>query len=338
MRFTILFFLLISAFVGQAQPVKWNAKKHFTVVSYNVENLFDTLDTQGKNDEEFTPAGQNQWNTQRYYKKIDDLSKVLTSINPGKLPDLIGLIEIENIAALNDLAAGSKLAKAKYKTVLVEGPDPRGIDCGLMYRPSSFKYLSHKAVPVVIEPSNRRTRDILYVKGLVSKDTVHVFVNHWTSRRGGEEESEGKREQCARALKNQVDSILKINSNSNLLIMGDFNDEPVDESLREVLGAKAVNESTELVNLMATPDQQGKGTYYFKGEYNMLDNLIVSKNLTTKTTGFRLYENTGYIFNPDFICFTNKNGDKSPSKTYGGKNYYGGYSDHFPVFMVFYRK
>ena len=94
---------------------------------------------------------------------------------------MVGLVEVENINVLNDLAGNSRLVKAKYKTILVEGPDPRGIDCGLMYRPSSFKYLSHKAVPVAFESSNRRTRDILYVKGLVSKDTVHVFVNHWSS-------------------------------------------------------------------------------------------------------------------------------------------------------------
>ena len=151
-------------------------------------------------------------------------------------------------------------------------------------------------------------------------------------RRGGEEESEGKRDQCAMTLKHQVDSIIKMNPKSNILIMGDFNDEPSDSSIHDVLGAQAPGQPAKLINLMGVLDQQGKGTYYFKGVYNMLDNLIVSKNLTTKTSGFRLFENTGYIFNPDFICFTNKNGDKSPSRTYGGKKYYGGFSDHFSCF------
>jgi predicted extracellular nuclease len=338
MRYPIVLSFILISFISFSQPAKWNSKKQFTVVSYNVENLFDTLDTKGKSDEDFTPSGNYQWNSQRYYKKINDLAKVLSSVNPGKFPDLIGLIEIENINVLKDLASSKNIAKAKYQVILVEGPDPRGIDCGLMYRASSFKYLSHKAIPIRLEPSNKRTRDILYVKGLVSKDTVHVFVNHWTSRRGGEEESEGKRDQCALALKHQVDSIIQVNPNSNVLIMGDFNDEPSDASIHDILGAHAPNEPSLLINLMAGLDQQGKGTYYYKGEYNMLDNLIVTKNLTTKKAGFRLYENTGYIYNPEFICFTNKNGDKSPSRTYSGKNYYGGYSDHFPVYMIFYRK
>ncbi len=338
MRYFLLFIALIINLLTFSQPQKWNSKKFLTVVSYNVENLFDTIDVAGKSDEDFTPGSNYKWNSQRYYKKIDDLSKVLASVNPGKFPDLVGLVEIENINVLNDLAANKQLAKAKYKTILVEGPDPRGIDCGFMYRPSSFKYLAHKVVAVVLEPSNRRTRDILYVKGLVNKDTVHVFVNHWTSRRGGEDESEGKREQCALALKKQVDSVMHVNPASNILIMGDFNDEPSDVSIHDILGARTPEQPAKLINLMGILDQQGKGTYYFKGEYNMLDNLIVSQNLTTKSSGFRLYENSGYIFNPDFICFTNKNGDKSPSRTYGGKNYYGGYSDHFPVYMIFYRK
>lgn len=336
----ITFIFAISLFLNAySQPENWKNKKYFTVVHYNVENLFDTVDTPSKSDSEFTPQSKKQWNTKRYNKKLTDIAKVISSINSKELPEIIGLTELENISVLNDLVKEPTLAAANYKPLLIEGPDPRGIDCGLLYRPDVFNYISHEAIIVRFPfAKNQRTRDILYVKGTVNKDTVHFFVNHWSSRRGGEKESEIKRVTCATVLKTHVDSIRSQDETANIIIMGDFNDEPSNKSLDIVLDAGTPAQNRDFTNLMYDQHNQGKGSYYYRGKFNMLDNFIVSKPLISKSKGFRLYEPTAYIYEPDFLVYKNKNGDLSPSKTYGGKNYYGGYSDHFLIYTILYEK
>jgi predicted extracellular nuclease len=338
-KFYLVLFIVLCGTVAGAQPEKWKNQKYFTIMSYNVENLFDTINDPKKNDNEFTPTSEKQFNSAKYFKKLTMLSEVISSINSNELPELIGLCEIENLTVLNDLVAASNLKPGKYKIVHEEGPDPRGIDCALLYRPDAFTYIDHKTLEVRFPfAKNKRTRDILYVKGLVKKDTLHIFVNHWSSRRGGKEKSEPKRLQNATVLKNQTDSIYQINSEARIIILGDFNDSPSDKSLYEVLEAGKLTDKKNLTNLMYELHNEGKGTYYYRGVYNMIDNLIVSRNLCEKKEGFRLYEPKGWIYNPDYICYTNKNGDKSPNKSYGGKNYFGGYSDHFPIYTIFYEK
>jgi len=336
---SLLMILFFGIQISVAQPASWKAKKYFTITGYNVENLFDTIDVAGKSDEEFTSNGEKNWNTERYNQKIENISKVISGINGYELPEIVGLIEIENNAVLKDLVASQNLSKGNYQIVHEEGPDPRGIECALIYRPDEFKYLSHKAIEVRFPFSeNRRTRDILYVKGLVKKDTLHVFVNHWTSRRGGEDASEIKRMQSASVLKHATDSILAINPNASIFIMGDFNDEPTSQSIAETLDAGKPADNKTLTNLLYDKSATGLGSYYFKDSFNMLDNMIVSKALMQKKKGLHLFENTAWIYNPDYICYTQKDGIKSPSKTYGGKKYFGGYSDHFPVYTIFYTK
>lgn len=346
--------LMLTFATSIAQPAKWNNKQFFTIMSYNVENLFDTINTEGKNDVEFTPIGKKNWTSARYNEKLQHLAEVIAAINPTneQFPDIVAIVEAENIDVLRDLASQPAISNANYKCILEEGPDSRGIDCGLMYNPKTFNYLSHRAINVRLRPNNQRTRDILYVKGLSGKDTLHIFVNHWSSRIGGVEKTANKRNQCADALKQVTDSILKKDPQSNIMIMGDFNDEPDNESVYEILEAKEPSRYSKLNNIMYDLQQKnkgkfGSGTYYYKGIYSMLDNLIVSRQLLTRTKGFRIYNEydnskkqeypTGYIFSPDFISFTNNNGDKEPSRSYSGK-YYGGYSDHYPVYMIFYKK
>ena len=344
MKHNFASFLIVAALTANAQPDKWSSKKFFTVMSYNVENLFDTLDTAGKDDVEFTPGGKKNWTSERYHTKLKHLSEVIAAVNPenGQFPDIVGIIEAENIAVLKDLAAQEAISAAGYECILEEGTDNRGIDCGLMYNPKTFKYLSHRSIRVKLRPSGQTTRDILYVKGMVDKETLHIFVNHWPSRVGGKQQTENKRTQCADRLKEITDSLIKAEPQCNILIMGDLNDEPTDESVYEILQAKETSQYSRLNNIMYALQNKnkgkfGSGTYYYKGEYSMLDNLIVSNPLLTRTSGFRLYENTGYIFAPDFISFKESNGDIAPSRSYSGK-YYGGYSDHYPVYMIFYKK
>jgi len=332
----LLLFITLNAF---SQPEKWKNKKYFTAVSYNVENLFDTINDPTKNDNEFTPNTEKNYNTDRYFKKIENISSVIQSINKNELPEIIGLVEVENKSVLKDLVASNNLKSGNYQIIIEEGPDPRGIDCAFLYRPDVFKYINHKTLPVIFPfANNSRTRDILYIKGMVHKDTLHVFVNHWSSRRGGAEKSEPKRIMSAKVLRENIDSILSKDTQAQILIMGDFNDEPSNASLKKILSAGKASDTLPMVNLMYEISEEGKGTYYYKGEYNMLDNFVVSKNLTTKTKKFRLYKNQGWIYKPEFICFTHKNGDKAPSRTYGGNNFYGGFSDHFPIYTLFYEK
>ena len=336
-RLLIVLLFACICLTGMAQPIKWKNRKYFTVVSYNVENLFDTVDNPHKNDNAFLPDSKKAYNTEKYFRKIENIATVIHSINSSELPEIVGLTEVENRAVLVDLISNNKLKKANYQIILEEGPDPRGIECALLYRPDEFAYISHKAIEVRFE-SNRRTRDILYVKGIVKRDTVHLFVNHWTSRRSGTAVSEKKRKHIAKVLKFNIDSLLLLNIHSKIIIMGDFNDEPIDKSLYEVLDAGSIKESKLMINLMFDLQKQGIGSYYYRGKYLMLDNLIVTTNLTLNPKGFRLFENRGWIYMPDFMCYTHKNGDKAPAKSYGGSNYYGGFSDHFPIYTIFYQK
>ena len=198
-----------------------------------------------------------------------------------------------------------------------------------------FFLLHSEAVPVRIQGNEKfKTRDILYVKGLL-KDSVelHVFVNHWSSRRGGQSESEHKRILAANTLKNKSDSILFIDPNANIIFMGDFNDYPTNTSIVEILDAKSVDASkkNEFVNLLAPHHSRGKGTYNYRGEWGVLDQIIVSPALVQgKTIGVK--DKKAHILYEDFLLYEHPSGDKTPSKTYGGPNYYGGYSDHLAVY------
>lgn len=304
-------------------------KRKATLVFYNVENLFDTIDDPKINDEEFLPQSDKHWNSKRYNKKINDLAHVISSIDTLELPEFVGLAEIENRQVLKDLIHSKYLAPGKYQIVHVDSPDKRGIDVALLYRKGEFRELSHEAIHV--DPGFA-TRDILYVYGKLGKDKIHLFVNHWPSRWGGQEKSEPNREVAAQTLKNKVDEILSKDPQAKIIIMGDMNDEPTDKSIAEVLGAKSPTAKAQLHDLMIPLDEQNKGTYSYRGNWDMLDNLIVTNSLL-RGKGFVVTDQLGQIFHAKWMEYTNKNGEMSPNRTYGGPNYYGGISDHFPVYM-----
>ncbi len=310
--------------------------KH-TVVFYNVENLFDTIDDPGKNDSEFTPQHEKNWNSTRYIKKLEDLSRVLSSIDTVSLPVLVGLAEIENNLVLNDLIRTPLLEKANYRFVWEEGPDERGIDCALLYRPDYFRIDTIAFLPVTIDSfPDFNTRDILYTAGWLENDYLHIFVCHWPSRRSGEETSEGERIGTANVLRLAVDRLIAADPEARVLIMGDMNDEPANRSLRESLGAlpnqTLPQSKTALVNLMYDEFELGKGSYSFRGDWNMIDNLVVSVSLITNEKGFRTRLDDGHIFHQPFMEYKNDRGELSPNRTYG-RSYYGGISDHFPVYL-----
>lgn len=332
MNIKISLLVISGAILFSCTSVKKSLRREYTVGSYNVENLFDTVDDPKIPDEEFLPESEKKWDNERYQKKLTDLAQVISEVNPAEMPEVVGLVEVENQTVLEDLVGAGKL-NGRYAIIHEESPDYRGIDVALIYRKDAFKEIGHETLPVVFSDDPEfKTRDILHVTGKIRNKIVHVFVNHWPSRIGGEEKTEPKRILAASVLRKKVDQILAANPKARIIIMGDMNDEPANKSLNETLGAAATDSGTTLVNLMMPDDAAGKGTYFYNGNWNMLDNLIVSETVL-KGKGMMVEGKKGNIFSNDWMIFTNKKGDKTPNRSYVGNKYVGGVSDHFPVYF-----
>ncbi|MBN2806791.1 MAG: endonuclease/exonuclease/phosphatase family protein [Prolixibacteraceae bacterium] len=328
---------IIALFLMASCQTLTKVQAPLTLAFYNVENLFDTIDAPNKIDEEFMPGEPKNWNTERYNKKLTDLSKVIAAIDPVKLPVLLGVCEIENDAVLKDLAAQALLKKAHYNIVWNDGPDERGIDCALLYQPSVFQVLK-TAFLQIVDPNDPDflTREVVYVEGSMNGEIFHVLVNHWPSRRGGDEASEPNRILAASVVKNKVSEIFAANPAANIIIMGDMNDEPSNNSLAKVLEAKPNTQKAsdqQLVNLMYDEFEKGEGSYNYRGDWNMIDNLLISGALINKTKGLKSKADNGFVFRQSFMEFKNDQGEISPNRTYG-RDYYGGISDHFPIYMI----
>ena len=333
MRITNLFWLVLALFLGSCTSEKRSLKNEYTIVSYNVENLFDTVDDPKIADEEFLPESEKKWDIVRYQKKLNDLSRVISEVNAKELPEIVGLVEIENRTVIEDLIQTEPLKDQGYTIIHEESPDFRGIDVALIYRKDAFHEIMHETLPVVF-PDNPefKTRDILHVTGQIKNITVHIFVNHWPSRVGGDEKTEPKRVLAASVLKAKIDDILAADPKALIIIMGDMNDEPTNKSLVEILGAKSPDSGAKLVNLMIPDDTSGLGTYFYSGNWNMLDNLVVSDELISGKR-FHIVDQKGFIYSSNWMIYTNKSGDKTPNRSYVGSKYVGGVSDHFPVYL-----
>ncbi len=332
-KYFLLFFVL-SVFSLSAKK----EKKRFRIVSYNVENYFDTEDTPGKQDEEFLPNGRRHWNKKKYYKKQANISKVIASIGGWTPPAIVGLLEVESEKAIRDLVKYSPLKNLKYKYIHYESPDKRGIDVAMLYQPYQFKPFLKKRIEVRSHKLRITTRDLLYVAGVLpNKDTLHLFLCHFPSRRGGKMKSEPKRIFVAQFLKSKVDSIMKSQKNPRIVIMGDFNDTPRNTSIKKVLNAhkpKSNIQSNQLYNLSTQFQEKGKGTYKFRGKWQILDQFIVSGSLLNTENSLSLRASDMHIFSPKFLLKKDRTylGVK-PYRTYLGMRYNKGYSDHLPIYL-----
>lgn len=333
--FSGLFICLIFSDCKNNKAVQIDLDKTYRIGFYNVENLFDTLDNPDKFDDDFTPTGKLEWNTDRYIKKLHALDKVVAGMD---YPTLLGLCEVENEAVLKDFILKTGLSKHDYGIVHYESPDKRGIDCALLYQKKFFKVLTSDKIRIDFSKEieeNYTSRDIVYIKGLfLNTFTFHVFVNHWPSRRGGLKNSEPKRLHVAKYLKKATDKIFVEDPNANIVIIGDMNDEPANNSILNTLGAGALPDhpaTTRLYNCMAKLDQQNKGTYNYRGNWNLLDNIITSSNLLDPKSKINVIKPT--IFRESWMMYKNPKYGETPNRTYGGPNYYGGYSDHLPVYV-----
>ncbi len=329
------FIHLVTAVLIVAIVFAQDEKRNFKIVSYNVENYFDTEDNPDTNDEEFLPGGMRGWNNVKYAQKQSNIAKTLVAIGGWEAPAVVGLCEIESEKAMRDLTRYSTLKNLDYKYIHHESPDARGIDVALMYQPHRFKPFYDEAIPITAF----KTRDILYVAGTIAatNDTLHLFVCHFPSRLGGELESEERRVTVASRLKEKVDSIFHATSTANIVIMGDFNDHPSNSSILNTLDANPLNEGFEndkLYNLAFLPEEKGKGTHKHQGEWGMLDQMIISGNLLNATSGVSTSVNDFRVFEADFLLEDDKAFlGKMPKRSYIGMKFNGGFSDHLPVVL-----
>lgn len=329
----IILFLCLCCLVGVTY-----AQEPFRVLFYNVENLFDCQHDSLKNDSEFLPDAVKAWTQTKYNDKLEKIAKVIIATSDKNVPDLVGLCEVENDHCLSDLTQHSPLREAGYRYVMTNSPDQRGIDVALLYQRGSFKLLGNQSIRIPNEEIEcPPTRDILHVTGQVlSGDTLDVFVCHMPSRSGGEEKSEPFRLFTAQILNIAVDSVLSARQHPNVLIMGDFNDYPTNNSIAKVLGAVAPEGEVQAKKLYNLMDGRKDGTYRYRGEWGILDQLIVSGFLLQGHDGMRTsYEKAQIVKHPFLLEEDNKYGGTTPSRTYWGAKYHGGYSDHLPVCIDF---
>ncbi len=308
----------------------------FSFAFYNVENLFDTIDDPNIADEKYLPDSKVAWNTERYLHKLDNMSKVMKSIDTAGFPAMFGLCEVENIDVVRDLVNHTSLKKAGYYIIHKDSPDGRGIDVALLYNPEVFTPINVSyIVPNFPTEPELTTRDILYTKGVINKtDTLHVFINHWVSRWGGQEKTEPMRIQIAKTIKGLTDSILNMQPNANIIIAGDLNDNPTDISIFNTLEAKEVLDKPDdktLYNLSIRQFKEGNGSLYYKS-WDMFDQIIVSTSMLTGKNGLKVNSPDQIVFKEDWMLYQPKKGPARPSRTSAGR-YYGGYSDHLPVMV-----
>jgi predicted extracellular nuclease len=336
--FIVFGFFQFKYFNGKFIPAVETAGKCNTISVgfYNLENLFDTIDDPIVDDAEFLPSSKNEWNTYRYEKKIHNMSRVILAMNDGNACDMLGVCEIENVNVVNDLLKDEQLKKIPFGVVHYDSPDARGIDVALIYRTDKFIIIGSKPLKVDYDQKDFKTRDILWVQALYKKDTINVFVNHWPSRRGGPEESEPKRVAAATVLANHIAILKNSNPNCKIVCIGDFNDEPNDKSISQVLNAKANADNLcatclfDPMNILKT--KYKLGSHYYKGEWSMFDQIIFSNNLAMP----EYFENdlkAVKILKEEWMLKVDTYNDKmQPSRTFEGPKYNGGYSDHLPVF------
>jgi len=321
--------------VSQTNEVNGNQPEvratDFTVMFYNVENLFDIYDDPKTGDEDFTPSGKLNWTQERYEAKLEKLAEVIDDV-PGELPALVGFAEIENRKVLEDLIKEDKLSVSKYRIIHKDSPDERGIDAAAIVDTSrlSVEYFNFTTINLPND-EDPYTRDLLYIKGKSNGEVIHFFVNHWPSRGGGQEETEKNRIAVANVLESQINKIQEIDPKAKILIMGDFNDHPDNKSIQTVLNA-GVEKSNRLYNYMFDYHANKEGSYWYKGEWGALDQFIGSQNLKNSTKGWGA-DKAHFLKDPK-VLFTDKEGIQRPNRTYAGEKYTGGYSDHLAIYIA----
>ena len=340
MKSNKLFLLFIALFIGLSSYAQNKPLNAYVIGFYNLENLFDTIDDPIKNDAQFLPDGDYTWGTMKYTNKLQKMAYAISQM-PKNLA-ILGVSEIENINVLEDLVKEPAISNRKLKPILIEGPDKRGIDVGLLYNTKLFKPTNITSTRMQSELENFFTRDQLCISGILDGEEIHVIVVHWPSRSGGQQRSIPRRAEAARTTKHICDSLFAINPNAKIVVMGDLNDDPIDPSVTTELGVKSKIEETkqsELFNTTYAFYKQGIGTLAYKDQWNLFDQIIISQawlNSNRKTLSYWKTE----IFNKDFLKQQEGRYKGYPLRTHASGVWTNGYSDHFPclIWVVKYKK
>ena len=342
-RTTLILILFIIPVLASGQ----GDMKAGLIAFYNLENLFDTIDSENVDDEEFTPEGLNKWTSEKYHIKIDRLAEAISRIGEDEGikggPAVLGVCEIENRAVLQDLISHPLLKSSNYQIVHYNSPDLRGVDVALLYRSRFFKVTSSDSPELkIFNEKNERvyTRDQLVVSGLFDGEKMSFIVNHWPSRSSGESVTRPRRNEAAALTRHLADSILRTEKNARIVIMGDLNDDPVNESVRQIL--KASDEpgrlkEGELYNAMFPLFRQGIGSLYYRDGVNLFDQIIITPALLGNDySTYKFYK--ARVFNKPFLTQPDGQYKDYPFRTYVGPTFQGGYSDHFPVYIIIVKK
>lgn len=324
--------LLLSISRGESFSQRGD-EQSLKIMFYNVENFFDIYDDPVTDDDEFLPGGDRRWNKKKYRTKINSLFKVISAAGEWSPPAIIAFCEVENRRVLDDLVKGTNLAKFNYGIIHQDSPDPRGIDVCMIYREKVIDILSWRyLIPVIAEGQAFRSRSILYVSCLAGNDSLHLFINHWPSRRGGVLAGESLRESIVMMLREKLDSLASAPGRcKKIILMGDFNATPEDNVIRML--SAPYESGLSIVNL-SEEQSSVKGTYRYRGIWEMIDQVMVSDFLLNCREGIYTTHDMFRSFEPDFLLKKDPvYPGMSPLSTYSGFRYQGGFSDHLPVLL-----
>ena len=343
----VLIFLLIIPLMSCAQ-----GKRSYVIGFYNLENLFDTYHDEGKNDYEYLPDGANQWTEAKYAKKLHNMASVIRAMKDENKVwhALLGVSEIENRHVLEDLVSQPEIAEANYQIVHYDGPDRRGVDVALLYRPNQFKVLESKSIPFDFNSSIEfslneeekayfRTRDILMVRGMLGNEMFAVFVAHLPSRIGGK--GNDLRSRGGEIMYQESMKLMEAYPDIKIVAMGDMNDNPTDPSMAVYMhGKENIDEvgKEDFFSPFVSMLKSGYGSLAYQGEWNIYDIIVVNANLC-RGEGLKIRPIVkkkfyGRIFNPPFMTQQEGPYAGTPFRTFSGGAFIGGYSDHYPTYIV----
>mgnify|MGYP002858883884 CR=1 FL=1 len=317
MNYRFLLALLLACHQLTINSQTSNLKSQITFVELNCENLFDWRHDEGKADLEFTPDGNRHWTPKRYWRKVNDIGRVILSC-ADELPDVVVLLEVENDSAVNSLVRHSLLRNARYDYLMTESPDVRGLDVALLYRQEAFRPLCYDAIEVAPLKGMRPTRDVLYVEGVTAGgDTLHLFLVHAPSRWGGESVTIPYRKHVADYVCNAIG---RLPADAYVVAVGDFNDYADSPAMR-----RYATQGLHNVTQHATGRNGARGTYWYQGEWNSLDHVLVSSSLVPRVDSV-------YVNDARFLLHIDgKDGQLKPFRTFDNNRYQRGYSDHLPI-------
>ena len=334
----VLIFTITTVFSQEKKAYKVN-----TVAFYNLENLFDTENDPLTYDDDRTPDGKDHWTEEIYQDKLKNMAKVMAEIGAevsGSAPTIIGVCETENRKVLEDLVNQETLVEQDYGIIQFDSPDRRGIDVALLYKKKLFTPTHYKAKELLIYDDNDKskrvfTRDQLVVSGMLDGEKIHLIVNHWPSRSGGEKRSRSKKIKAAKLNRQIIDSIFSDDPYAKIITMGDFNDDPTNPSVKDHLNAKRKANNLaikELYNPMEDLAKQGYGSLAYRDSWNLFDQIIISTELTKKDfSSYRFYQ--AGIYNKTYLVNAHGRYKGYPYRSFASGSYTGGYSDHFPVYI-----